>query len=88
MKNTKLDSIEQFRTDFVRQLGDYKRKNGLLNEDLAKKIGCNCSYISILTSRSRPLSVETMVRVLGKLGLDVHMKIVNPKCGRKKQIQA
>ena len=79
MKNTRLDCIEQFRTDFIRQLVDYKRKNGLRNEDLAKKIGCNCSYISILTSRTRPLSVETMARILGTLGLEVHMKIVNPK---------
>ena len=88
MKNTKLDCIEQFRTDFIRQLVDYKRKNGLRNEDLAKKMGCKSSYISILTGRTRPLSVETMVRILGTLGLEVHMKIVNPKLGRKKLIRA
>lgn len=88
MKNTKLDCIEQFRTDFIGQLVDYKRKNRLSHEDLAKKIGCNSSYISILTSRTRPLKIETMLKILITLGLEVRMKIVNPKRGRKKLTRA
>lgn len=88
MKNRTLDCIEQFRTDFIRQLVDYKRKNGLANEELAKMIGCNASYISILTSATRPLKIDTMVEILGTLGFDVRMKIVNPKLGRKRLVRA
>ena len=88
MKETKLDCIEQFRTDFIGQLIDYKKKNNLDHEGLAKKIGCNGSYVSILMGRTRPLKIETMVKILVTLGLDVRMKIVNPKRGRRKLTRA
>ena len=87
MKNAKLDCIEQLRSDFISQFVDFQRKNGLSNEELGKMIGCNSSYISILTSKTRPLKIETMVKVLGSLGFEVHMKIVNPRLGRKKLVR-
>ena len=78
-KKTELDCIERFRDDFIDRLVEYKRKNRLGHEDLAKMIGCNACYISILLSRVRPLKMETMVRILGVLGLDVCLKIVKSR---------
>ena len=74
-------NIERFRADFVERVAALMRERHLEQADLARLLGVNSSYISILLSGNRSLKLDTMAKIAAALGMEIRLELVNPRPG-------
>ena len=75
-------TVEWFRADFVEQVAALMKERHLEQTDVAKLLGVNSSYISILLSGNRSLKLDTMAKIAAALGMEIRLELVNPRRGK------
>ena len=81
-KKRQFKSIERFRADFAEQVSALMKKRHLEQADIAKLLGFNSSYISILLRGDRPLKLDTMAKIAAVLGMEIRLELVNLRSGK------
>ena len=81
-KKTTSKTVEWFRADFVEQVAALMKERHLEQTDVAKLLGVNSSYISILLSGNRSLKLDTMAKIAAALGMEIRLELVNPRRGK------
>ena len=81
-KKTTSKNIEWFRADFAEQVAALMKERHLEQADIAKLLGVNSSYISILLSGNRSLKLDTMAKIAAALGMEIRLELVNPRRGK------
>ena len=79
--NAAAKNIERFRADFVERVAALMKERHLEQADLARLLGVNSSYISILLSGNRSLKLDTMAKIAAALGMVIRLELVNPRLG-------
>ena len=81
-KKTTSKTVEWFRADFVEQVAALMKERHLEQTDVAKLLGVNSSYISILLSGNRSLKLDTMAKIAAALGMEIRLELVKPRRGK------
>ena len=81
-KKTTSKTVEWFRADFVEQVAALMKERHLEQTDVAKLLGVNSSYISILLSGNRSLKLDTMAKIAAVLGMEIRLELVNLRQGK------
>ena len=81
-KKTTSKTVEWFRADFAEQVAALMKERHLEQADIAKLLGVNSSYISILLSGNRSLKLDTMAKIAAALGMEIRLELVNPSLGK------
>ena len=81
-KKTTSKNVEWFRADFVEQVAGLMKERHLEQADIAKLLGVNSSYISILLSGNRSLKLDTMAKIAAVLGMEIRLELVNLRQGK------